>query len=97
MSNKQCKGFTKEGFRCKNKSGSSMCYCHSKRISKKSSKKTSKKSSSNSTSDFCKKTLKKKISINIHEKRWASPKQAIAVSYSQVKKWFPKCRKYLER
>ena len=92
MTSNQCKGITKKGVRCKNKSSSSMCYCHSTNNSTISLNYSEKPSL-----DFCKNALKKKISINIHEKRWTSPKQAVAVSYSQVKKWFPECKKYLER
>ena len=42
----------------------------------------------------CKQALQKKIKINIDEYktgRWVSPKQAIAVSYSQVKRKYPQC------
>ena len=86
---KQCKALTKDGIRCKNNSSSPMCYRHTKSKSKSKSP--------SSTKQFCKNALKQKISINIREKRWSSPKQAIAVSYSQVKKWYPRCKKYFER
>jgi len=42
----------------------------------------------------CKDLLQKKIRINISEfkkGRWKSPKQAVAVSYSQIRKRFPEC------
>lgn len=42
----------------------------------------------------CKDLLQKKIRINILEYkkgRWKSPKQAVAVSYSQIRKQFPEC------
>ena len=42
----------------------------------------------------CKDLLQKKIRINILEfkkGRWKSPKQAVAVSYSQIRKRFPEC------
>ena len=46
----------------------------------------------------CNSLLKKKIKKNIREytskKRYVSRKQAIAISYSQVKKKQPKCKKY---
>jgi hypothetical protein len=29
--------------------------------------------------------------------RWSSPKQAVAVSYSQVQKKHPKCKRHLAR
>lgn len=39
---------------------------------------------------LCRKRLSKKISINIKENRWPR-KQAIAVSYSQIRKKYPQC------
>lgn len=48
----------------------------------------------------CKKYLQDKISINIDEYktgRYSSRSQAIAVSYSQVLKKHPKCKKSLRR
>jgi len=45
----------------------------------------------------CKNLLKKKISINLNEYKdgvFKSRKQAIAVSYNQVKKMRPSCKKY---
>lgn len=45
----------------------------------------------------CRKMLAKKVAINMEEYRegrFLYPKQAVAVSYSQVKKKSPKCRKY---
>ena len=42
---------------------------------------------------YCKDMLKKKIKINIHEGKYSSRKQAIAVAYSQVKKRSPICKK----
>ena len=47
---------------------------------------------------FCKEYLKNKISRNINEMkkgRWVSPKQAIAVSYSQTISKNPQCRRWL--
>ncbi len=49
---------------------------------------------------FCKHKLKQKIKINMKEwkrKRFKSQKQALAVSYAQVKKKFPKCKKYFRK
>lgn len=46
----------------------------------------------------CKEKLSEKIRINMREYskgRWKSPKQAIAVSYSQVLKKSPSCKKAL--
>lgn len=48
----------------------------------------------------CKERLASKIKINMIEYkdgRWKSPKQAIAVSYSQVLKKFPRCKSALRR
>lgn len=45
----------------------------------------------------CKKRLSNKIRINMKEfkrGRYVSRKQAIAVSYSQIKKKYPECKKY---
>ena len=42
----------------------------------------------------CKQLLQKKIQINIEEYKkgwWVSPKQAVAVSYSQIRKKYPEC------
>lgn len=46
----------------------------------------------------CKHKLQEKIKINMAEYktgRWVSPKQAIAVSYSQIRKKYPSCKKVL--
>jgi len=48
----------------------------------------------------CKRYLKKKISINMEEYKngmFVSPAQAIAVSYSQTLKRFPRCKNHLSR
>ena len=65
----------------------------SKRISRRASK---------SVKSFCRNKLSKKIAINLREmksgnKRIKSPAQAIAISYSQIKKKYPKCVKSLKR
>lgn len=70
--------------------------------SKKIKKKINSKRISRSRKSFCKSKLSKKISINIREmktgnKKIKSPKQAIAISYSQIKKKYPKCIKSLKR
>jgi len=48
----------------------------------------------------CKKQLSKKIATNIREfkkGKFVSRSQAIAVSYSQIKKEYPKCKKWLNK
>jgi len=48
----------------------------------------------------CRKYLGKKIGINMNEYklgRWVSPKQAIAVSYSETLTKFPHCKQHLKR
>ena len=57
----------------------------------KGKSKSPKSKSPKSTKKICRSRLKKKISINIKEGKWKSPKQAVAVSYSQIRKKFPKC------
>ena len=42
---------------------------------------------------YCREKLSNKIRINMGEK-WKSREQAIAVSYSQVRKKHPECKKY---
>ena len=52
------------------------------------------------TSRICKKLLSDKIAINItefKEGRYVSKPQAIAVSYSQIKKKYPSCKNKLDR
>lgn len=68
---------------------------------KKSSKRISRRTRSN-VKLFCRSKLSKKISINLREMKYGnkyikSPKQAIAISYSQIKKKYPKCIKSLKR
>ena len=68
---------------------------------KKSSKRITRRSRSNVKS-FCRSKLSKKIAVNLREmksgnKRIKSQKQAIAISYSQIKKKYPKCIKSLKR
>lgn len=45
------------------------------------------------TKKNCKCRLSQKIKINIHERKF-SPKQAIAISYSQTKKKYPLCKRF---
>lgn len=48
----------------------------------------------------CGSLVRDKISANMDEYRkgrWTSPAQAIAVSYSQVNKRYPKCKKFLRK
>ena len=48
----------------------------------------------------CRERLSNKIAINTREYksgRYKSPQQAIAVSYSQIKKMYPECNKYMRR
>jgi hypothetical protein len=64
---------------------------------KKRSKRSKRKRRSKSK---CKKYLQDKISINMDEYktgRYSSRSQAIAVSYSQVLKKHPKCKRSLRR
>jgi len=52
------------------------------------------------TKSKCKSYLKNKIKINMEEYksgRYISPKQAVAVSYSQILKSHPRCKKILKR
>jgi hypothetical protein len=58
-----------------------------------------KEKNENKEKKTCKEHLSKKIAINLKEYkqgRYKSPKQAIAVSYSQVKKYYPECEKILK-
>ncbi len=69
----------------------------SKRIRKT---KNRKKRSGSGSKSKCKKYLQDKIRINMNEYksgRYSSRSQAIAVSYSQVLKKHPKCKKSLRR
>ena len=50
---------------------------------------------------ICRSRLSHKIRINMREyrsgKRYNSPKQAIAVSYAQILRLFPKCKRSLRK
>jgi hypothetical protein len=82
-------------------------YCISKKsqTSKKSPKKSQKKSYKKSpktsrTKAGCNEMLKNKIATNMKEYkegRFSSRQQAIAVSYSQVKKASPHCKRYFKQ
>lgn len=74
----------------------------SKNNKKKSSSKRLIRKSYSSRNSFCRSKLSKKIAINLKEmksgnKKIKSPKQAIAISYSQIKKKYPKCVKSLKK
>ena len=67
---------------------------YKRKTKRKSNKK--KKSKSISKSVSCRDRLKNKIRINMHEYksgRYKSRQQAIAVSYSQIRKMYPQCIK----
>lgn len=75
----------------------------SKKYSRKktrSPKRKSIKKSSVRTNSACNQLLKKKIRKNMDEYksgRYSSRQQALAVSYSQVKKMSPYCSRYFKR
>jgi hypothetical protein len=64
------------------------------------SRRRSPKRSRRLSSKKCKDHLQKKIRINMGEYksgRYSSRAQAVAVSYAQVKKKYPSCKRYLSR
>jgi len=71
----------------------------SRKVSRKTSKRQSQKRSKPFyTNNRCQGLLKKKISINMKEYnagKFVSRPQAVAVSYSQVRKSFPGCNKFI--
>jgi hypothetical protein len=70
----------------------------SRKTTKKGSRKTSKKRSL--TKRSCQTKLKNKIRMNMAEYkkgRFSSRQQALAVSYTQVKKKSPGCKRYFKR
>lgn len=73
----------------------------SRKTSRKKSRKTSRKSPRKTfTKKQCMSSLKRKIGINIGEYNkgnFSSRQQAIAVSYSQVKKMKPYCSRYMKK
>jgi hypothetical protein len=51
---------------------------------------------------YCQSKVSKKISINMKEmksgnKKIKSPSQAIAIAYSQIRKKYPKCSRFLKK
>ena len=82
-----CKGYTHKGIRCKNQvSNGKRRYCQHH--------------NSKHTMKYCRKKLAEKIRANMHEykeRRWTSRKQAIAVSFSQVRRKYPKCKEVLRK
>ena len=72
----------------------------SRKRSRRSKKMSKKRNSKRRSSTRCKNLLKKKIEINMKEYkkgRYISRAQAVAVSYSQIKKKHPSCRRSLSR
>jgi hypothetical protein len=70
----------------------------SRKTTKRGSRKTSKRGSL--TKRSCQTKLKNKIRINMAEYkkgRFSSRQQALAVSYAQVKKKSPGCKRYFKR
>lgn len=66
----------------------------------KSVYKTDKSKKPSKKSRKCRDRLSDKIAINMREYkngRYKSPKQAIAVSYSQINKMYPNCRRHLKK
>ena len=71
-----------------------------RKTSKRGSRKTSKKLSGSLTKRSCQTKLKNKIRINMAEYkkgRFSSRQQALAVSYAQVKKKSPGCKRFFSR
>jgi hypothetical protein len=71
-----------------------------KRSRRRKSYRRSKRSRKSKRSSDCKKKLQKKIRINMTEYksgRYSSRAQALAVSYAQVKKKYPKCKRSLSK
>ena len=70
------------------------------RSRRKSGRRSKKRSPRKSPSKKCKEHLQKKIKINIAEYksgRYSSRAQALAVSYAQVKKKYPSCKRSLTK
>ena len=68
----------------------------SKSITKSKSK--TKSRTPKTSKKVCRKRLSKKISVNMKEYksgRWKNRKQALAVSYSQIRKKYPECVRLL--
>ena len=98
----RCKSLTLKGSRCTffiAHGNRSYCTIHSKILNKKPVKKIISRSRKKHklTKLECKKKLQDKIRVNMRhrdDKGW-SQQQAIAISYSQVKKKYPVCRNIL--
>ncbi len=72
----------------------------SKRGSRKTAKRSSRARHSSLTKRSCQTKLKNKIRINMSEYkkgRFSSRQQALAVSYAQLKKKSPSCKRYFKR
>ena len=72
----------------------------SNKLSRKHSKKSRSRASQGRSKKSCDETLQRKIGKNIGEwkkGRYSSKKQALAVSYAQVRKSRPECSKYYRR
>ena len=72
----------------------------SRRSRRKSGRRSKRRSPRKSPSKKCKEHLQKKIRINMAEYksgRYSSRAQALAVSYAQVKKKYPKCKRSLSK
>ena len=70
------------------------------RSRKSSRRKSRRRSPRKSPSKNCREHLQKKIRINMEEYksgRYSSRAQAVAVSYAQVKKKYPYCKRSLSR
>ena len=75
-------------------------YTRPRRHSGRKSRKGRPKKKMSALSRSCKNKLKNKIKINLDEYkkgRYSSRAQALAVSYAQIKKKYPKCRRSLSR
>jgi hypothetical protein len=73
---------------------------HSRRSRRKSGRRSKRRSPRKSPSKKCKEHLQKKIRINMSEYksgRYSSRAQALAVSYAQVKKKYPSCKRSLTK
>ena len=82
----------------KSKNKKSVKKSKKKKTVKKSKKKKSVKKSKTKTSKYtkkkCQSLLSKKIKLN--SRKFSNHKQAIAVSYSQIKKKYPRCKKHFK-
>jgi hypothetical protein len=96
-SRKNCEKMVKSYVRSNGVRVKSYCKTSKKKSSKKSYRKSPKTSR---TKVGCNEMLKNKIATNMKEYkegRFSSRQQAIAVSYSQVKKASPYCKRYFKQ